>query len=101
MNKANQTNGCGAMRGWLRWVRPPHHEFFREACELHDVLYEHGGAEADRKRADARLYEDMVRHSVEYFGGRGMVGSQAWFLLLSYGYYLAVRAFGRSAFNYH
>lgn len=80
--------------------KPPHHEFFRSACELYDVLYEHGGSEHDRKRADARLYQDMVKHSTEYFKDRLMVGSQAWFLMLAYLYYLAVRAFGRPNFNY-
>lgn len=96
----SKSNGCGAMTGWLRWVKPPHHEFFRSACELHDILYEHGGSEDDRKRADARLYEDMVKHSIDYFSGRRMVGSQAWFLCLAYLYYRAVRWFGRPSFNY-
>lgn len=91
---------CGACSGLLSWLRPPHDEFFERECALHDLLYEHGGGERERKRADVRLYEDMVRHSISYYKGRGKPHSQAWFLTLAYLYYLAVRAFGRSRFNY-
>ena len=41
----------------------------------------------------------MVARSSSYFKGR-KPSSQLWFVLLSYLYYLAVRAFGRSQFNY-
>lgn len=92
------TNGCGAMSGLLRWFKPPHYKFFHTACILHDELYIIGGSEEDRKRADVRLFRDMVRHSVEYFGDR--VSAQMWFLVLSYLYYIAVRLFGKSQFNY-
>lgn len=92
--------GCGAMDGWLSWIRPPHHEFFKAACILHDELYLKGGTEYDRKRADIRLYQDMVRHSMSYYRGRGLVSSQAWFLTLAYLYYLTVRLFGKGQFNY-
>ena len=71
------------MDGWLSWIRPPHHEFFKTACVLHDELYLLGGNEDDRKRADVRLYQDMVRHSLDYFKG-AKVGRQAWFLALAY-----------------
>lgn len=87
------------MDGWLSWIRPPHHEFFKAACVLHDELYLLGGSEADRKRADIRLYQDMVAHSVAYFKGR-KVGAQVWFICLAYIYYKAVRWFGKSQFNY-
>jgi len=98
MSKKNE-KACGAMDGWLSWLKPPHHEFFRTACILHDELYLLGGSEDDRKRADIRLYQDMVRHSLEYFRGR-KVCSQAWFLTLAFGYYVAVRLFGKGQFNY-
>lgn len=101
MNKDNaKPRSCGACSGWLSWLRPPHNEFFERECALHDILYEHGGTEQDRRRADVRLYEDMVRHSIDYYRGRAMPHAQAWFLTLAYLYYLAVRAFGRSRFNY-
>ncbi len=91
-------NGCGACSGWLSWIRPPHHRFFYKQCVLHDELYNVGGTEEDRKRADLRLFRDMIQHSVLYFEDR--VSSQMWFLLLAYCYYKAVRLFGRSQFNY-
>lgn len=94
------SKGCGAMDGWLSWIRPPHHEFFKTACVLHDELYLLGGNEDDRKRADVRLYQDMVRHSLDYFNGE-KVSSQAWFLFLAYIYYCAVRLLGKGQFNYH
>lgn len=89
------------MDGWLAWLKPPHHEFFKNECILHDELYLLGGTDADRKRADVRLYQDMVRHSVDYYRGRDKVASQAWFLTLAYLYYIAVRLFAKGQFNYH
>lgn len=99
MSKNNK--GCGAMTGWLSWIKPPHYKFFHTACVLHDELYLVGGTEADRKRADERLYQDMVAHSIAYYKGKGRVGSQMWFLCLGYLYYIAVRLLGKSQFNYH
>lgn len=98
--RALGSNGCGAMSGWLAWIKPPHHKFFRSACVLHDELYLLGGSEEDRKKADIRLYRDMVKHSLDHYDGRGKVRSQAWFLTLCYLYYIAVRLFGRGQFNY-
>lgn len=92
--------GCGAMSGFWKWLKPPHYRFFREACALHDELYMQGGTEADRKRADIRLYQDMVRLSVNHYRGRA-VCSQAWFLFLAFVYYVAVRLFARGQFSYH
>lgn len=100
MSKFNDTNGCGACSGWLAWIKPPHHRFFRNACVLHDELYNLGGTEEDRQKADKRLFDDMVKHSLGYFKG-GQVPSQWWFITLAFGYYLAVRAFGKGQFNYH
>lgn len=88
------------MTGWLAWIRPPHHEFFKNACILHDELYILGGTEYDRKRADVRLYQDMVKHSIHYFGARDKVFAQAWFLSLAFLYYIAVRLFGKGQYNY-
>lgn len=95
----SKTNGCGAMGGIFRFVKPPHHEFFRGECELHDMLYEIGGTSKDRKIADVRLFQDMVRHSTTYFQDRS-VRSQMWYITLSFLYYLAVRLFGSSNFRY-
>ena len=98
-NSKSTDGACGAMNGWLSWIRPPHYKFFNAACILHDELYDIGGTEKDRLAADARLFADMVRHSTAHYGRR-KVHTQAWFLCLSYFYYIAVRLFGRSQFNY-
>lgn len=95
----NKVNGCGACSGFLGWLKPPHHEFFQHECALHDELYNMGGNEQDRLKADFALYQDMVAHSLDYFKGR-KAGSQTWFVVLSYLYYKAVRLFGKSQFNY-
>ena len=61
----NKVNGCGACSGWLKWIRPPHHEFFKTECALHDELYNMGGTEKDRQKADFSLFQDMVAHSLD------------------------------------
>ena len=94
-----KTNGCGAMGGIFKFLKPPHHEFFRGECEVHDMLYEMGGTREDRLKADIELFQSMVKRSVTYFKNRS-VGSQMWFFTLSYVYYLAVRAFASNRFTY-
>ncbi|MFT4072826.1 MAG: hypothetical protein QM654_12995 [Dysgonamonadaceae bacterium] len=98
--KFDTVNGCGACSGWLSWIKPPHHKFFKNACILHDELYNLGGTEEDRKKADKRLFSEMVKHSQEYFTDKS-ISSQWWFVTLAYGYYKAVRWFGKGQFNYH
>lgn len=61
-------------------------------------MYNLGGTETDRKKADKRLFDNMVKHSVEYF--TESASSLWWFVTLSLLYYFAVRIFGRSSFNY-
>ena len=95
----NKINGCGACSGFLRWLKPPHYEFFQKECVQHDVRYNIGGTEQDRQQADFVLFQDMVGRSIDYFKGR-KAGSQTWFIVLSYLYYKAVRLFGKSQFNY-
>lgn len=99
MNTMDKCNGCGAMSGWLSWVKPPHHQFFKAVCDRHDELYIKGDSKEDRLKADIRLFQDMVKHSITYFKGR-KVASQMWFIFLSYLYYICVRMFGSNHFNY-
>lgn len=98
MDKWNEVNGCGACRGFWSFIKPPHHKFFKSACVLHDEMYNFGGTENDRRKADKRLFDNMVKHSVEYFTESAT--SLWWFVTLSLLYYLAVRAFGKSSFNF-
>ena len=55
-------------------------------CDKHDEAYNWGGTEADRKEADKALRDCMKRM------GHGIRAQL---------YYMAVRTFGRSHFNYH
>ncbi len=95
----NETNGCGACSGWLAWVKPPHHKFFKNECVLHDELYNLGGTKVDRKKADKRLFDKMVEHSTIAFKDAS-ASSMWWFITLAYCYYIAVRWFGKGQFNY-
>lgn len=93
-----KTNGCGACSGWLAWIKPPHHRFFEKECILHDELYNLGGTEEDRKKADKRLFDKMVEHAISSF--KDSESSMWWFITLAYCYYKAVRVFGKGQFNY-
>ena len=95
----DKVNGCGACSGFFAWLRPPHHEFFIKECTLHDELYNLGGSAEDRRKADIRLFQDMVARSSTYFTGRKPSSHMRRDLLCYLSYY-AVRAFGRSQFNY-
>lgn len=92
------TNGCGACGGFWKWLKPPHHTFFKEECDTHDSAYNKGGTKADRKRADRRLFFDMVDQSVSHFKSRKTL-SLWWFVSLALVYYYAVRCFGKNRFK--
>jgi len=94
----DEVNGCGVRLGWLGVIKPPHHKFFNTQCELHDELYNLGGDEQDRKRADKRLFDDMLRHSIEYYSESAF--KQWRYVSIALAYYFAVRLFGRRYFNY-
>lgn len=90
--------GCGIKMGWLGVARPPHHKFFKPECILHDEMYNLGGSEEDRMKADSRLFGSMVYHSITYF--KNKAGSLWWFVTLAYAYYVLIRLFGKMHFNY-
>ena len=93
-----EVNGCGICMGWLGIIRPPHSVFFDTDCVLHDEMYNLGGSEEDRRKADNRLFGTMVEHSITYFKNRPL--SLWWFVTLAYLYYALVRLFGKKHFNY-
>lgn len=95
----NTEKYCGACDGWLSFIKPPHHKFFNAECMVHDTMYDIGGNRQDRLNADVLLFNQMVRKAVGYFENRS-VSSLWWFISLAYLYYLAVRVFGKSRFNY-
>ncbi len=95
-----QTNGCGACGGFWQWFKPPHHRFFYKDCEKHDLAYHQGGDAIARKIADLELRFDMQVRVMHYFKNRKPI-SKAWYLSLCQAYYLGVRVFGKSRFNYN
>lgn len=84
-------NGCGAKGGL---IKSPDF-LFKASCDHHDYYYYLGGTEADRKVADDLFYCYM----------REDIKDAKWYLkpyykMWAYGYYLAVRKFGKPYFNY-
>ena len=94
------SNGCGACGGFWKWFKPPHHNFFKNQCEEHDNAYTIGGSESDRLIADKKLFKQMIYFTIEYFKDT-KISSQYWYITLSYLYYIGVRIFGKSQFNYN
>ncbi len=78
--------GCGSKGGFFN---PPEFVFHGDCC-THDMLYDLGGTEADRKRADDAFYAAMKQSA-----GR----DPAW-RLAAWVYYRAVRQFGKTHFSY-
>lgn len=81
-------NGLGVGPAWMRKLLPYRVEFDQPACR-HDRLYDKGGTEKDRKRADKILLSDMLANSDNI----GM-------MLFSVIYYLMTRCFGFMFFRY-
>ena len=77
-------NGCGVFG-----VKPPFFDKFQACCELHDAMYDLGGDDKARFKADKRLLVDMVERS-----------TGSWLMLWCFVYYLSVRMFGWLFFNY-
>ena len=93
-------NGCGTCKGFWKWLKPPHHNFFKEDCNKHDKLYSIGGDKYDKRIADYILYQDMLKTTNEYFYKRKFI-SRNWYKVICWFYYLGVRFFGNSNFNIH
>ena len=87
------TNGCGACKGFFKFIKPPHRHFFVDECNSHDISYNIGGTSRDRKKADKQLFFDMVYKSVDHFRDR-KVTSMWWFVTIAFLYYLGVRLVG-------
>lgn len=86
---------CGVCSGFWRWFKPPHYNFFKIPCQIHDYEYDLG---VDRKKADIRLFQNMVEEVLKYYKGR-KVTSQYWLISLSFMYYIVVRVMGEKYFN--
>ncbi len=89
-------NGCGCASGWLKWLKPPYHNYFHDDCVYHDALYNKGGTEKDRKFADRKLFRRMVKRAL------GLNPWKAtWRTIIALSYYVTVRMFGRKYYNYN
>lgn len=99
LNQKTSTNGCGACGGFWRWFKPPHHNFFKNECNVHDSLYNIGGNSIDRLVADLILLNNMIKKVSLYFYKRKPI-SRYWYYLLCISYYIAVRIVGFTLFNY-
>jgi len=91
--------GCGACGGFWKWLKPPHYNFFKNECIIHDRYYDIGGTKEDRQIADLILLRDTKLLVKKHFKGRKPI-SKHWYLFLCKAYYLAVRLVGSSRFNY-
>ena len=113
-------NGCGASSGIIKFIRPPHGKFFKEACNKHDCDYMIGGREVDRTIADLSLKQRMMR-KINKTGKDALIkelytdqcGIPNWLIKLlprvviiqvfkawAYAYWEALILFGGLAFNY-
>ena len=90
---AQIVNGCSGGLSWL------HKKLFGRAiactycCDEHDVAYEEGSTEKDRKIADTRL-RLCTQTAGSFKGWRGPF-RRVWRFILSWILYAAVRLFGR------
>jgi len=92
------SNGCGCSSGWLKWFKPPLAKYFYAACCMHDDDYDRGGGVEQRKRADRRLFFNMLRIVQQREESPFKTLLYAHVTML---YYVSVRLFGRFNFNYN
>lgn len=74
-------NSGGACDGFWRWLKPPHYNFFKEPCNIHDQSYNIGGNKLSRHIADRTLKYNMVEIVNKHFYKRKRF-SRLWFLFL-------------------
>lgn len=89
-------NGCGCASGWLKWIKPPYANLFRDCCIKHDDLYNEGGDNEMRKAADRQLFRAMVCTALFYRPIKTL-----WLTFIALVYYWSVRLFGKKFFNFH
>ena len=94
-----RTGDCGS--GKIQEIVIPDHIFgcnIKEACSIHDFMYEVGGTKWDKRVADRVFLWNMLRLIREYssFFVMRMVRENT-----AYVYYEMVEEFGGFAFNFH
>jgi len=91
------SNGCGCSSGWLKWFKPPLAKYFYAACCMHDDDYDRGGNAEQRKRADRRLFSNMLWIVQQREENPFRAVLYAHIALL---YYVSVRVLGSRFFNH-
>ena len=91
--KAEICNGCGAKGGF---IKPPNF-IFKASCNQHDFYYWRGCNEDNRKTADEAFYKYMKIDIQDRDYG---FLKKAWYHTWAWGYFKAVRVFGKKAFTF-
>lgn len=92
-----EVNGCGCSTGLLKYFKPPYAEFFKLCCNAHDVAYDTGGSEENRRHADMWLFNTMITKACDC---RFSCVKTTWLTCIALLYYVSVRACGWKYFNY-
>ena len=88
-------NGCGPrVAGWAVPELA-----FHDACNLHDLMYNMGGVERDRRVADA-VFLDLMLGNLWINYSRRRLHKRLWLRASAHLYFWAVRFFGGATFQY-
>jgi hypothetical protein len=90
-------NGCGCGSGLLKYFKPPYAQLFKIECNAHDLAYDEGGFDADRRHADRWLYKRMVGRITDC---ELSPYKTTWLMCIALLYYMSVRLCGSKYFNY-
>lgn len=92
------SGGCGSDKSWVDFIPDNFVGVnIKICCQIHDYLYTTGGTEKDRELAD-RMFRTNMKITV--FNDSNLIFRDT-NLKLCEVYYIAVRRYGASSFNYH
>ena len=97
-----KSNGCGP-GGWKIDLVPNRimGVDFTESCDEHDIMYDRGEDEEDKRIADMCLLYNIQYDINQHYPSQGVIGRAKRRLCrqAGLGYYMAVDDFGRAAFG--
>ena len=91
------SGGCGSDKAWIDLV--PDKIFgldITEACKIHDYMYVIGGSRQDKIKADKLFYRNL---KTIVLNNHNLAMRKSWLATIKL-YYIAVRDFGDSSFNF-
>lgn len=91
------SNGCGRIKGLLRFFKPTYVTLFYTPFCKHDDDYSRGGGEDARLYADKQLYWRMIQIVQKQDITPARI---TWMTIIAFAYYLAVRLMGWRYFNF-